>query len=175
MWANVGNAKAGMVGRLMQGTVGSMLSSSSADNAKVIAAHKAERAAEIAAKSKRDFQDEDEAAAYIQACYRGHVSRGWKAKLGRAATTIQKNWRGHAMRRMQTQAFWATRIQAVYRGRRIRASINNLSKAELEAALEALDSVALFEQVRRLSHRLSHATAPVVAERSVLWCRSRRR
>ena len=110
------------------------------------------------AKVKREFEDEDEAAAYIQSCYRGHLSRGWKAKLGRAATTIQKNYRGHKIRSIQMKSFWATRIQAVFRGRRVRSNIKNLSQEQLASAQMALDNVALFEQIPSITKaRLVHA------------------
>jgi len=165
VWKKVKDAKGGMLNRLMGGTVASMMTDGGQQdggNVKVAEAHARKRQAEIEAKQKakvkREFEDEDEAAAYIQSCYRGHLSRGWKAKLGRAATTIQKNYRGHKIRSIQMKSFWATRIQAVFRGRRVRSNIKNLSQEQLASAQMALDNVALFEQIPSITKaRLVHA------------------
>jgi hypothetical protein len=156
-WKKVKNAKGGMLNRLMGGTVASMMTDGGqmdGGNERVAEEHARQRAAEIAAKNermKREFEDEDEAAAYIQSCYRGHLSRGWKAKLGRAATTIQKNYRGHQIRQIQQRSYWATRIQSVFRGRRVRAKITNLSTDQLAAAVASLDNITLFEQIPALT------------------------
>ena len=156
-WKKVQNAKGGVMNRLMGGTVASMMTDGGqgdGDNARIAEEHKKQRAAEIAEKNARlarEFEDEDEAAAYIQSCYRGHQARSWKVKMGRAATSIQKNYRGHQIRQMQQRSYWVTRIQAVFRGRRIRANINSLSAEQLAAAQGSLDTVTLFEQIPALT------------------------
>jgi hypothetical protein len=153
-WAKVQQGKAKIVDRLMQGTVGSLLKTEAGyKNRKQILAN----AESKAHKAKREFKDEDEAATYIQACSRGHIDRGWKQKLGRAALSIQKTFRGHRVREqqkeLQQRAAAATRIQAHWRGRSQRAIMQLIDPETLGECAAALDDVTLFAQIPQLTKR----------------------
>ena len=88
-----------------------------------------------------------------------HGAGKWKQKLGRAALSIQKSYRGHRVRVQQeflraqaaAAAAAATRIQKTWRGRRARSQIQLIDPASLGHAKKAIDDVALFAQIPQLT------------------------